>query len=100
MHHHSSIIWGETHFFLFFTYDRLLFHKKESICMFYYLHLIIIVFAVSLDGFGVGITYGIRNIKITITALFIIMCCSGSIVLISMTLGHFVRLFLPPVITD
>lgn len=68
--------------------------------MLFYMNLISIVLAVSLDGFGVGITYGIRTIKITFPALLIIMCCSGSIVLLSMSLGQFMKLFISPTITD
>src|SRR5699024_6360381 len=68
--------------------------------MLYYMALIFIVLAVSLDGFGVGITYGIRTIKITIPALFMIMCCSGMIVLLSMSLGHLIRTFITPTFTE
>src|SRR5699024_7043784 len=46
------------------------------------------------------ITYGIRTIKITTLSLFIIMCCSGSIVLLSMSLGHLIRSFISPTLTD
>lgn len=68
--------------------------------MLYYMALIFIVLAVSLDGFGVGITYGIRAIRITIPALFMIMCCSGMIVLLSMSLGHLIRTFITPTFTE
>lgn len=49
--------------------------------------LILLSFAVSLDGFGVGITYGVRKIKIPISSIFIIAACSGLIILFSMMVG-------------
>jgi putative sporulation protein YtaF len=47
----------------------------------------LLAFAVSLDGFGVGITYGIRKIKIPVSSIFIIALCSGLIILFSMMVG-------------
>lgn len=64
--------------------------------MMFYMNLLSIVIAVSLDGFGVGITYGMRKIQITILALLIIMCCSGFIVVTAMTIGHLIRTIIPP----
>lgn len=49
--------------------------------------LILLSFAVSLDGFGVGITYGVRKIKIPVSSIFIIAACSGLIILLSMMVG-------------
>lgn len=49
--------------------------------------IIMLAFAVSLDGFGVGITYGIRKIKIPALSVFIIAVCSGLIILLSMMVG-------------
>lgn len=68
--------------------------------MLFYMNLVSIVLAVSLDGFGVGITYGIRSIRLTVPALLIIMLCSGTIVLLSMQLGHVIRAFVPGTVTD
>jgi len=68
--------------------------------MVFYMNLISIVLAVSLDGFGVGITYGMRTIKMTLPALIIIMCCSGTIVLLSMSLGQMIKQFISPTFTD
>jgi len=64
--------------------------------MLFYTGLIFLVIAVSLDGFGVGITYGIRKIHVPLTALFIIMLCSGLIVLLSMTIGSMLGTFISP----
>src|SRR5690625_544989 len=64
--------------------------------MLFYTGLIILVIAVSLDGFGVGVTYGARNILVPPLALLIIMFCSGVIVLLSMTIGNVLSAFISP----
>ncbi|RXT04770.1 sporulation membrane protein YtaF [Ammoniphilus sp. CFH 90114] len=46
-----------------------------------------LAFAVSLDSFGVGISYGLRRIKIPILSILIITSCSAVLVLVSMQLG-------------
>jgi len=68
--------------------------------MMFYMNLLFIVVAVSLDGFGVGITYGMRKIRITIGGLLVIMCCSGFIVVTSMTIGHMIRNIITPSLTS
>lgn len=62
----------------------------------FYTGLLFLIIAVSLDGFGVGVTYGMRNIRVPIHALFIIMLCSGMVVLASMTIGSLLRSFISP----
>ncbi|MFC2947325.1 sporulation membrane protein YtaF [Virgibacillus sediminis] len=62
--------------------------------MLYYTGLFLLVIAVSLDGLGVGITYGMRKIKVPVAALMIIMLCSGVIVLLSMVIGHTLSSFI------
>src|SRR5690625_464202 len=64
--------------------------------MLFYTGLIFLVIAVSLDGFGVGVTYGIRKIQVPFTALFIIMLYSGLVVLLSMTIGSMLSAFISP----
>ncbi|MBU5267063.1 sporulation membrane protein YtaF [Virgibacillus proomii] len=64
--------------------------------MFFYTGLILLVIAVSLDSFGVGIIYGMRNIRVPLNALVIIMLCSGVIVLASMTIGNLLLTMLTP----
>jgi putative sporulation protein YtaF len=49
--------------------------------------LLLLALAVSLDGFGVGVTYGLRKIRIPLASVAIISCCSGLIILISMQIG-------------
>jgi|SRR5690625_668158 len=67
--------------------------------MLFYTGLLFLVIAVSLDGFGVGMTYGMRKIHVPFTALAIIMLCSGCVVLISMTIGNMLSSFVSPHLT-
>ncbi|MCE4051204.1 MULTISPECIES: sporulation membrane protein YtaF [Bacillaceae] len=52
------------------------------------LSLILLALAVSIDNFSVGFTYGLRKMKIPFKSIFIIACCSGFTLLLSMLLGH------------
>ena len=45
--------------------------------------------ALSVDGFGVGITYGLRRIKIPWSSLLVICFCSGAAITLSMIFGSF-----------
>ncbi|HLR74775.1 MAG TPA: sporulation membrane protein YtaF [Virgibacillus sp.] len=67
--------------------------------MLFYTGLLFLVIAVSLDGFGVGMTYGMRKIHVPLAALAIIMLCSGCVVLLSMTIGHLLSSFISPHVT-
>ncbi|CAM2963914.1 sporulation membrane protein YtaF [Paenibacillus sediminis] len=49
--------------------------------------LVALAFALSLDSFGVGITYGLRKMKIPLISILIISACSGLIIYASMQLG-------------
>lgn len=60
------------------------------------IQLTLIVLAVSLDGFTVGLTYGLKKISITIKTLFIIISCSGLVVFSSMTFGKIISQFISP----
>lgn len=64
--------------------------------MLFYTGLIFLIIGVSIDGFGVGITYGMQRIRVPFPALSIIMFCSGLIVYISMTIGNVLRSFITP----
>ncbi|MCT1902250.1 sporulation membrane protein YtaF [Oceanobacillus sojae] len=61
-----------------------------------YTGMLLLVIAVSLDGFSVGITYGMRKIKVPLLSLLVIMFCSGMIVYLSMEVGDFLRSFISP----
>ncbi|WP_027339348.1 sporulation membrane protein YtaF [Halonatronum saccharophilum] len=57
---------------------------------------IILAMAVSLDGFVVGITYGLKKIKISLLPILIISIASGVTMLASMSVGQFLsNLFSP-----
>ncbi|GGA66391.1 sporulation membrane protein YtaF [Ornithinibacillus halotolerans] len=62
--------------------------------MLFFTGLLFLVIAVSLDGFGVGVSYGMRKILVPKSALAIIMVCSGMVVLVSMVLGKMLNTFL------
>ena len=44
-----------------------------------YVSVLLLALAVSLDSFGAGLNYGLRNIKIPIGSILIIALCSGGI---------------------
>ncbi|ALC81992.1 MULTISPECIES: sporulation membrane protein YtaF [Bacillus] len=62
--------------------------------------LLLLAFAVSLDSFSVGFTYGLRKMRIPLKAVFVIACCSGFILLFSMFAGHFLTQLLPDQVTE
>lgn len=62
--------------------------------MLYYTGLLLLVIAVSMDGLGVGITYGMQKVRVPFAALSIIMICSGMVILLSMTIGTVLEQFL------
>jgi len=49
--------------------------------------LLLLAFALSLDGFGVGVTYGLRKMKIPLLSILIISLCSGVVIGVSMQVG-------------
>lgn len=56
--------------------------------------------AVSLDSFGVGLTYGLRRIKIPLVSLFFIGLCSAVSVLLAMAMGSGVAVWLSPHVAE
>lgn len=68
-----------------------------------YLHfasMAVLAVAVSLDSFGVGITYGLRKITIPFFSVIIISLCSGVIIGISMQAGTWLSSILSPEIAS
>ena len=61
-----------------------------------YISLLIIALAVSLDGCGVGLLYGVRRIRIPVLSLIIISFCSALVIWCSMRLGDWLTTYLPP----
>ncbi|WP_442601451.1 sporulation membrane protein YtaF [Paenibacillus sp. KN14-4R] len=58
------------------------------------LSLFVLAIAVSLDGFGVGMMYGLRKIRIGLLSIAIISCFSGFIIYMSMGIGRWLSTFL------
>jgi len=54
-----------------------------------------LAFAVSLDSFGAGTTYGMRGIRIPFSSASIIAACSGSVIYLSMWVGRWLVQGLP-----
>ncbi len=50
--------------------------------------MLILALAVSFDGFGTGVSYGIRKIRIPALSIIIIAICSATIMFLSMQLGN------------
>ncbi|HUC93427.1 MAG TPA: MntP/YtaF family protein [Paenibacillus sp.] len=61
------------------------------------LSLLLLAFAVSLDGFGVGVTYGLRHIRIPVFSIAIIAVCSGTVIGLSMLAGEWLTAWLSPI---
>ncbi|GAX89497.1 sporulation membrane protein YtaF [Effusibacillus lacus] len=61
-----------------------------------FISLFILAFAVSLDGFGVGITYGLRGIRFPWWSLGVVTVLSATVILVSMGIGHIFAAVLSP----
>lgn len=68
--------------------------------MFQYMSLLLLAFAVSLDSFSVGFTYGMRKMRIPLKSIFIIACCSAGTMLGAMFLGEILTKIFPIYITE
>jgi putative sporulation protein YtaF len=64
------------------------------------LSLFILAFAVSLDSFSVGLTYGMRNMFIPLKSIVIISMCSAVSLMLSMVLGKGIARFFSPELTE
>ena len=58
--------------------------------------LFLLAFAVSLDSFGVGLTYGLRKIRIPLRSIFIIACCSAAMIFLATGVAHSIMWFMSP----
>lgn len=58
--------------------------------------MLLIALAVSLDGFGVGVTYGLRKIRIPVLSTFVIALCSGIVIFASMQAGVWLSQYVDP----
>lgn len=60
----------------------------------------VVALAVSLDGFGVGVMYGLRKIRIPFLSIAIISICSGIVIFASMYIGSVLLKFLSHTVAD
>ena len=60
------------------------------------LYVILFAMAVSVDGFGVGLAYGMRNIRVALIPLLIICITSAAAIAVSMYFGTIVASLLSP----
>lgn len=65
-----------------------------------YISLILLAFAVSLDSFSVGLTYGLRKMHMPLKSISIIACCSAVSLLLAMFVGTILTTFLSPVYAE
>ena len=59
--------------------------------------LLLLAFAVSLDNFSTGLTYGLRKVKIPIKSISIISICSAGSLLLAMVLGQTIQSVISPI---
>lgn len=62
--------------------------------------LILLAFAVSLDSFSVGFTYGLRKMRIPFKSILVIACCSALSLIGAMAVGQIIEVFLTPEIAE
>lgn len=62
--------------------------------------LLLLAFALSLDSFSVGFTYGLRKMVIPIKSVLVIATCSAISLMIAVSIGHGLKKVLSPNITD
>lgn len=67
--------------------------------MVHILSLFILAFAVSLDSFSVGFTYGLRKMVMPFKSVLIIAACSAVSLILAVTIGHGLQRILSPGIT-
>ena len=83
-----------------FPYSILLFVWKELICMAQVISLLLLAIAVSIDSFSVGLTYGLRKMKLPLKSILIIASCSGLTLLMAMLLGHLITKIFSPSLAE
>ncbi|WP_078555456.1 sporulation membrane protein YtaF [Bacillus alkalicellulosilyticus] len=60
------------------------------------LSLLVLALAVSLDSFGVGLTYGLRKMKLPFFSLLFIASCSAISILVAMGFGTLIQSYMSP----
>lgn len=64
------------------------------------LSLLLLAFAVSLDSFSVGFTYGLRNMKIPLKSIAVISACSAIVLMVAMMIGSVLEGIFEPEIAE
>lgn len=64
-----------------------------------FVSLLLLAFALSLDSFSVGFTYGLRKMIMPIKSILIVASCSAISLLVSVSIGHGLSRILSPHIT-
>src|SRR5689334_5987737 len=64
--------------------------------MAYSVTLLLLALAVSIDSFSVGLTYGLRKMRIPFKSLLIIATCSAVVLSLAMAIGHLLIRFVSP----
>lgn len=62
----------------------------------YTFSLLLLAFAVSLDSFSVGFTYGMRKMRIPFKSIIVIACCSALALMGAMGIGQIIETFISP----
>ncbi|WP_232699898.1 sporulation membrane protein YtaF [Brevibacillus daliensis] len=58
--------------------------------------LLLVSLAISLDGFGVGLSYGLRRMKLPFFSFLVIGGCSFLVIFFSMSIGSWLQAWVPP----
>lgn len=67
--------------------------------MIQFISLLLLAFALSLDSFSVGLTYGLRKMAIPFRSVLIIASCSAVSLILAVTIGHGLARILSPHLT-
>ncbi|KIY22152.1 sporulation membrane protein YtaF [Mesobacillus subterraneus] len=62
--------------------------------------LLLLAFAVSIDSFSVGLTYGLRKMKFPVKSIAVIALCSAAVLMVAMLIGHFLESFFSPELAE
>lgn len=68
--------------------------------MIQFISLLLLAFALSLDSFSVGFTYGLRKMLMPIKSVFIIACCTAVSLLLAVSIGQGLSRIFSPHITS
>lgn len=73
---------------------------ERSLTMHHYVALFLLALTLSLDSCSVGLTYGLRKVRIPAKSIIVISLCSAAVMILSMGIGHLVaQIFSPALAT-